>query len=157
MDARTHSGILLYLPISKVLILKSIPMVEIKVGLKVLSANRNIMQVLPTPLSPMRRSLKNKSKFFAILRSLFRWSCVTLPFQVTAFWGNFRRSGYQTSVTRSPEPEVMCSRTMKKHKRLPPIEELENMPTRIRVNLFALIRTSTNFRTFFKKSGHPLL
>jgi len=53
-----------YSPSSKVRILKSIPMVEINVGLNVLSANRNIIQVLPTPLSPIRSSLKNKSKFF---------------------------------------------------------------------------------------------
>ena len=66
-------------PSSIVLILKSIPMVEINVGLNALSANRNIMQVLPTPLSPMRRSLKNKSKFFAI----FTAHCVTLLLQIS--------------------------------------------------------------------------
>ena len=64
-----------YLPSSKVLILKSIPIVEINVGLNVLSANRNIMQVLPTPLSPIRRSLKKWSKFFAMSRTLFSFLC----------------------------------------------------------------------------------
>lgn len=56
------------LPISKVFILKSIPMVDINDGLKVLSAKRNIIHVFPTPLSPISRSLKNKSNFFAITR-----------------------------------------------------------------------------------------
>ena len=78
-------------------------MVEIKVGLNVLSANRNIIQVLPTPLSPMSRSLKNKSKFFAAMSSLFPCS-VVLRY---CFENSILRSGYQTSVTREPEPEII--------------------------------------------------
>lgn len=49
---------ILYSPTSRVLILKSIPMVEINDELKVLSANRKIIHVFPTPLSPIRSNLK---------------------------------------------------------------------------------------------------
>lgn len=67
--------LMIYLPSSRVLILKSIPIVEMKDGLNVFSAKRNIMHVFPTPLSPMRRSLKNKSKFgFAISRDCFQFA-----------------------------------------------------------------------------------
>ena len=56
----------LNLPSSNVLILKSIPIVEMNDELNVLSANLKIMHVFPTPLSPISSNLKNKSKFFAI-------------------------------------------------------------------------------------------
>lgn len=83
--------------------MKSIPIVEIKVGLNVLSANRNIIQVFPTPLSPIRRSLKNKSKFFAITVEMF----VSLSLRYIAVSSDgVQRSGYQISVTREPETEM---------------------------------------------------
>ena len=57
----------LYLPISTVRILKSMPMVVINAGLNEFSTNRNIIHVLPTPLSPIRSNLNKKSNFFSIL------------------------------------------------------------------------------------------
>lgn len=95
-----------YSPSSKVRILKSIPMVEINVGLNALSANRNIIQVLPTPLSPIRSSLKNKSKFFCAAILYNQEVCFPVALCYNSVYGRGKRSGYQTSVTSKPEPEV---------------------------------------------------
>lgn len=43
------------------------PMVVINAGLNEFSTNRNIIHVLPTPLSPIRSNLNKKSNFFSIL------------------------------------------------------------------------------------------
>ena len=53
-----YCNFIFHIPMSNVLILKSIPMVEINEELNVLSANRKIMHVFPTPLSPIRSNLK---------------------------------------------------------------------------------------------------
>lgn len=64
----SHICNLIFFPLnSTVLILKSIPIVEMNVVEKASSEKRNSMHVLPTPESPMSSSLNSRSYvFFAI-------------------------------------------------------------------------------------------
>lgn len=79
----SFSPLYLYSPISSVLILKSIPIVEINVGLNVLSANRNIPNSAIAYKKKLEKQVEIGLRHFASLALCY----VTVGFLREGEWG----------------------------------------------------------------------